>query len=155
MLATVALNPDVLQATGPSLAPGPPALWTAHGALVVDPIQKAQSLADFFAEISAPPPTTVAARAAVLQTVQDHGTQLTTEDDTTVGGLTATCEEVQKALKKTQPGKSPGWDGIPADLCKAYRAQLGPMLATLYTVLEIRGRSRGSRFGISYRLSTS
>ena len=105
---------------------GPPALRTAHGALVGDPIQKAQRLADFFAGISAQPPTTVAARAAVLQAVRDHGGQLTTEDDTTVGGLTVTCEDVQKALKQTQPGKSPGWDGIPADLHKAYQTPCTP-----------------------------
>ncbi|PNW71133.1 hypothetical protein CHLRE_17g747997v5 [Chlamydomonas reinhardtii] len=119
---------------------GPPALRTAHGALVGDPIQKAQCLADFFTGISAQPPTTVAARAAVLQTVRDHGAQLTTEDDTTAGGLTVTCEEVQKALKQTQPGKAPGWDGIPADLYKAYRAQLGPLLATLYTAIGQTGQ---------------
>ncbi len=47
-----------------------------------------------------------------------------------------TAEEVFQVLKELKPGKSPGRDGIPGELYKAFREEFAPVMADLYTAVE-------------------
>ena len=42
---------------------------------------------------------------------------------------------VGRALQQQEPGKAPGWDGIPGDLYQYFRGTIAPLLACLYTAI--------------------
>ncbi len=78
----------------------------------------------------------------VLEALRTHPKRMTEAEDlnSDVGRVQVTSAEVTAALKATPRGKAPGWDGLPAELHTAFRLQLAPLLAALYTAIGATGR---------------
>ncbi|KAG1652157.1 hypothetical protein FOA52_010257 [Chlamydomonas sp. UWO 241] len=57
------------------------------------------------------------------------------------GSPTVSTASVKRAAKKTQPGKAPGPDGLPAELWSSFQPELAPVLASLYTAIGTTGQS--------------
>ena len=130
--------------------PGPSRLRDpATGQLVSDPARIPQIIANYWRDVSALPtaaelPAAVQehARVQVLEALRAHPKRMTEAEDlnSDVGRAQVTSAEVTAALKATPRGKAPGWDGLPAELYKAFRLQLAPLLAALYTAIGSTGR---------------
>ena len=116
------------------------------GQVTRDPSQLAQIIANFWRDVSAQPsevelPTAVKqqAQAQVLEALRLHPLRLPEDPEDRVGRLEVTSTEVAAALKATANGKAPGWDGLPADLYKAFSRQFSPRLAHLFTAIGNTG----------------
>ncbi|GIL55468.1 hypothetical protein Vafri_11032 [Volvox africanus] len=48
--------------------------------------------------------------------------------------------ELRTALMKSQPGKAPGWDGIPSDLYRKFWPAIGQTMARLFTAIGSTGQ---------------
>lgn len=128
--------------------PGPSALRDgSSGQLVSDPARVPQIIANYWRDISALPSETELpaavkqqARSQILEALHTHPLRMPeadAEDD--VGRPEVTSAEVVAALKATPRKKAPGWDGLPAELFKAFDRQFGPLLAALYTAIGTTG----------------
>ena len=112
------------------------------GDLVSDPTRLPQIIANYWQEVSALPteeelPDAVKqqAREQVLEALRQHPLRMPTDDRDPVGRPEVSSTEVLTALKATQRGRAPGWDGLPAELYKAFSRQFGPLLAALFTAI--------------------
>lgn len=123
--------------------PGPSMLRDLRtGQLVSDARQLPQVIANFWQDISALPseaelPTAVKqqAQAQVLEALRAHPLRMPADPDDPVGRAQVDSAEVAAALKATPRGKAPGWDGLPAELYKAFQRQFTPLLADLYSAI--------------------
>ena len=130
--------------------PGPSTLRdSTTGQLVSDPARIPQIIANYWRDVSAVPreaelPETVKqqARAQVLEALRAHPKRMpaAADADSDVGRAQVTSAEVTAALKATPRGKAPGWDGLPAELYRAFHLQLSPLLADVYTAIGTTGR---------------
>lgn len=114
-----------------------PALRGAGGALHTGPAA-AQRAAEFSAGVAAQPATTAAAQEEVLASLRG-GRRLAPEQAAGLGSSTVTEQEVCRALRRGQPGKAPGLDGIPPDLYRRFRAPFAPILAGLFSAVASTG----------------
>lgn len=130
-------NPSLTQLVRPpASASAIPALRDAAGRLVVAPSCLPDIVAQFWARIGAPSPDlSPAARTAVLAAVQSQGPRFPAAATASLGDPVVSDIEVAAALKRTPPGKSPGWDGIPADLYKTFLDHFSGVLARVYTAI--------------------
>jgi hypothetical protein len=81
------------------------------------------------------------ARSQVLAAVRQYSKRCTPEQAAALGSATVSAAEVAHALKHTPSGRSPGPDGLPAELYRVFRAQLAPVLAVLYSAIGALGRT--------------
>ena len=121
----------------PREATSVPALRGAGGALHTGPAA-AQRAAEFSAGVAAQPATTAAAQEEVLASLRG-GRRLAPEQAAGLGSSTVTEQEVCRALRRGQPGKAPGLDGIPPDLYRRFRAPFAPILAGLFSAVASTG----------------
>ncbi|PNH03795.1 LINE-1 reverse transcriptase [Tetrabaena socialis] len=127
--------------------PGPSTLRDpSTGHLVSDPASMPQIIANFWRDISAlpteaelPAAAKQQAQAAVLEALRAHPIRLPADPEDALGRPEVLSAEVAKALKATPRGKAPGWDGVPAELYKAFSRQLSTLLAALYTAIGTTG----------------
>jgi hypothetical protein len=105
------------------------------GRLVTHGLGMAAIIGRAFAATAAAPCVLPAARAEVLQAVQQHSQRLGDERAAALGQAAVTEEEVAAAIAATAPGKASGLDGIPGELFRHYRLQLAPILAALYSAM--------------------
>ena len=117
-----------------------PALRNPEGRLVTAPAQLPRLVADYWSAVCRAPAVSPVARDAVLAAVRERTQPMTADLAAAVGNPQITAAEVAKALKATPSGKSPGWDGIPADLYRALRGRLAPVLADVFTAIGTSGR---------------
>ena len=117
-----------------------PALRDPGGRLVTAPEQLPRLVADYWSAICRAPAVSPVARDAVLAAVRERAQPMTADWADAVGHPQITAAEVAKALKATPSGKSPGWDGVPADLYRALRDRLAPVLADVFTAIGTSGR---------------
>ncbi|GLI67047.1 hypothetical protein VaNZ11_011236 [Volvox africanus] len=119
----------------------PVALQAHSGRLVTNPAQLPQVVADFWAGVCrAPDFTTLEDCQSVLTQLAAANIRLPEEADEVVGSPTITVSELGFALKKSQPGKAPGWDGIPTDLYRKFWPEIGPTMAALFTAIGKTGQ---------------
>jgi exonuclease III len=116
-----------------------PALRNAAGRLVTGGAA-AQRSAQFWADISAARPVDEAAQAEVLDALASTP-RLPTTQAAALGSTSVTREEVVVALKRGAAGKSPGLDGIPIEIYRAFAADFSPVLAALYSAIGTTGQS--------------
>lgn len=128
--------------------PGPTILRDPRtGQLAKDPGRVAQIIADYWRGVSALPPVTELppavkqqAQVQVMEALRAHPMRLPEDPEDALGRPRVSSTEVLAALKATPRGKAPGWDGLPAELYKAFNRQLAPLLAALYTAIGTTGR---------------
>ena len=125
------------QLHGPKHATVVPALRGAGGALHTG-AAAAQRVADFWAGVSAQPAVSPAAQAEVLGAL-GGGRRLSPELAAALGSTTFTEGEVLQALRRARPGRSPGLDGIPADLYCRLRREFAPLFARLFSAIASAG----------------
>ncbi|KAL4856066.1 Transposon TX1 uncharacterized protein [Chlorella vulgaris] len=115
-----------------------PALRSAGGDLLTSGTACAQRVARVFAEVSAQPATTPAAQQEVLQHLA-AGRHLAGEQAAALGVPAVAAPEVLRALRTAPPGRSPGHDGLPAELYRKFQGLLAPLLARLFTAVAELG----------------
>ncbi|KAI3432715.1 hypothetical protein D9Q98_004258 [Chlorella vulgaris] len=120
------------------LAGAVPALRSAGGDLLTSGTACAQRVARVFAEVSARPATAPAAQQEVLQHLA-AGRHLAGEQADALGVPAVAAPEVLRALRTAPPGRSPGHDGLPAELYRKFQGLLAPMLARLFTAVAELG----------------
>ncbi|GLI70578.1 hypothetical protein VaNZ11_015502, partial [Volvox africanus] len=119
----------------------PVALQAHSGRLVTNPAQLPQVVADFWAGVCrAPDFTTPEDCQSVLTQLAAANIRLPEEADEVVGSPTIAVSELGFALKKSQPGKAPGWDGIPTDLYRKFWPEIGHTMAALFTAIGKTGQ---------------
>ncbi|GLI70416.1 hypothetical protein VaNZ11_015193 [Volvox africanus] len=119
----------------------PVALQAHSGRLVTNPAQLPQVVADFWAGVCrAPDFTTPEDRQSVLTQLAAANIRLPEEADEVAGSPTIAVTELGFALKKSQPGKAPGWDGIPTDLYRKFWPEIGHTMAALFTAIGKTGQ---------------
>ena len=113
------------------------------GGLVTHGPTLADYTADFFANISAPPPRTQEQeqRAAdstrrVLEAVAALATRLPAQEAEEAGQAQVSEHEVARAISRSFSGKSPGPDGIPPELWRWCKKKLAPVLAALFSAIH-------------------
>ena len=129
-----------------------PALRAASGRITRNPRRMAQLVADYWQRISSAPAAAAgaasqqqqqqqqqAAHTAVLAAVQQHGGSIPAADAAAAGAARISEDEVRKALRRMQPGKSPGKDGIPADLYRICAQAVAPVMAAVFTAIGEHG----------------
>ena len=125
-----------------------PALRAPSGELVDDPATCAALLNSYFARISAAPATSAAAQQEVLAALGTRW-QPTAEQAAGLGAAEVSEEEVQEALKRMQPGRAPGEDGIPMELYRTFGDTICPLLARLFSAVgSLRQVPRGFLDGL-------
>ncbi|KAI3427913.1 hypothetical protein D9Q98_006305 [Chlorella vulgaris] len=120
------------------LAGAVPALRSAGGDLLTSGTACAQRVARVFAESSAQPATAPAAQQEVLQHLA-AGRHLAGEQAAALGVPAVAAPEVLRALRTAPPGRSPGHDGLPAELYRKFQGLLAPLLARLFTAVAELG----------------
>lgn len=131
-------NPSTSRQLRPPLtATAVPALRGAGGALLTG-AACAQRAADFWAAVSAQPTTDPAARQRVLGALAG-GRRLSAAQAAALGSSTFSTAEVLRALRRGQPGRSPGLDGIPADLYRQCRQAFAPLFSLLFSAVAATG----------------
>ena len=109
------------------------------GALVEDPRRISDCVARYWAGISAAPQQDSAATAAVLAPLQAAAAAgdgcIPDAVAGTLGAEAVSEEEVLVAMKGTKPGKSPGVDGITADVYRTLKHCMAPVLARVYSAI--------------------
>ena len=124
-----------------SLLSPPPAsrlisgLKSASGGLTTGGPAMAQQVASFWASISAAQPVDAEAEEQVLAAVRKHAKTLPTALVALAGDPSISEASVQRALRRCPSGKSPGPDGIPMEVWRWYRRQLGPLLAAVFSAI--------------------
>ena len=98
----------------------------------------AQRAADFWAGVSAQPAVSPAAQAEVLAALSG-GRRLAPELAATLGDAAFTEQEVLRAMRRAKPGRSPGLDGIPADLYCRLRHSFAPLFSRLFSAIAATG----------------
>ena len=98
----------------------------------------AQVAADCWAGVSAQPAVSPAAQAEVLAAL-GGGRRLSPQLAAALGSATFTPAEVLRALRRAKPGRSPGLDGIPADLYCRLRTSFAPLFARLFSAIAATG----------------
>ena len=121
----------------PQQATAVAALRGAGGALHTG-AAKAQVAAECWAGVSAQPAVSPAAQAAVLASLSG-GRQLSPQLAAALGSASFTEGEVLRALRRAKPGRSPGLDGIPADLYCRLRHSFAPLFARLFSAIASTG----------------
>jgi len=117
-----------------------PALTDAGGNVVTANAAIASRLVAAFSAVSGAPHTDPAARQEVLAALQaevDAGVtrRITAADAAMAGNPTVTPAEVAAALRASNPGSSPGPDGVPFSLWKVGDGVWAPLLARLFTAM--------------------
>ena len=107
----------------------------ATGRLVIAGRPMAQLAGQYWANVSAAPPSNAAALTEVLQAVQASGLQLSQQLADSLGSVDITADEVRVALKHSAPGKAPGLDGLPVDIYRKCSPLLAPLLARVYSAM--------------------
>lgn len=79
-----------------------------------------------------------AAQAEVLAALSG-GRRLSPELAAALGTASFTEQEVHRALRRTKPGRSPGLDGVPADLYCRLRRSFAPLFARLFSAIASTG----------------
>ena len=97
----------------------------------------AQRAADFWAEVSVAA-VSPAAQAEVLAAMSG-GRQLSPQLAAALGNTAFSEQEVLQALRRAKPGRSPGLDGIPADLYCRFRRSFAPLFSRLFTAIASAG----------------
>ncbi|GLI61898.1 hypothetical protein VaNZ11_004415 [Volvox africanus] len=119
----------------------PVALQAHSGRLVTNSAQLPQVVADFWAGVCrAPDFTTPEDCQSVLTQLAAANIRLPEEADEVVGSPTIAVSELGFTLKKSQPGKAPGWDGIPTDLYRKFWPEIGHTMAALFTAIGKTGQ---------------
>ena len=111
------------------------ALRCISGGLVIDGRQMAHLMASAFAAFSVEPPPAPAAAAEVLSAVGKHASPIPHHMVEAAGAQEVTPEEVRHAARITQPGTSPGPDGIPPELWRRGGDVLYPLLAKVFSAI--------------------
>ena len=98
-----------------------------------------QLVADFWAAISAPKPTNIAAREAVLGAMRAEASlHILQQDADILGAADISVDAIAAALRSVPSGHSPGPDGIPVELYRRCGDVLRPLLAAVFSAI---GRS--------------
>lgn len=116
-----------------------PALRSAGGGLLHRGTACAQRVAQYWAGVSARVPTSLAAQQEVLRALAT-GRCLSGGQAAGLGARAVAAEEVARALRTAPPGRSPGLDGIPAELYRRFKATFIPLLARLFTAIATLGQ---------------
>ena len=98
----------------------------------------ARVAADCWAGVSAQSAVSPAAQAEVLAAL-GGGRRLSPQLAAALGSATFTPAEVLRALRRAKPGRSPGLDGIPADLYCRLRTSFAPLFARLFSAIAATG----------------
>lgn len=113
------------------------ALRGESGALLTGPAA-ARRAATHAAGVSARPTTDATAQQQVLAALA-AGRHLPPHLASALASTSVTEQEVRRALRRGQPGKAPGLDGIPSDLYRSCRDAFAPLLARLFTAVATTG----------------
>lgn len=111
------------------------ALRCLSGGLVTDGREMARLMAVAFAAFSVDPPTDPAAMGAVVSAIRKHASAIPLEVADAVGAEVVTPAAVASAVRLTQPGTSPGPDGIPPELWRRGGDVLHGLLAKVYSAI--------------------
>jgi len=112
----------------------------ANGRLVPPGAGQADIMARHYAAISAAAPRDAQAEEVVLAALPEHGpVGVPPEAVAQLGDAVVREEEVVAALKRSPPGRAPGWDGIPVEVYRKCGALLVPVLARLFTAIGRTG----------------
>ena len=109
-------------------------LRDSNGRLVAEQPALADLVARSWASVSARPRANAAAFAAVLQAL-GASPCLPGSEANNLGTPVVTLAQVQRALKTTPAGRSPGLDGIPSQLYRKLGKPLQDLLARLFTAI--------------------
>ena len=121
------------------------ALRDANGLPVSDGPALASMVAKYWASISSsssPPSSSTSSPSAqdqVLASVAKHAARLDSGVADLAGSPTVELGSVLAACRSTKPGKSPGPDGIPAELWRRCLPLLGRVLAQLFSAIGKEG----------------
>lgn len=114
------------------------ALRSPSGGLVVGR-QLPAMVAQYFGSVSAAPATNAAAAAEVLHALCDANLCVPEVASAALGSPVIEAEELRTAMKHTKSGRSPGPDGIPAELYRVFGDTLLPLLAKVFTAIGETG----------------
>lgn len=108
-------------------------LQAPSGELVADGPAMAALACRAFAKVSAAPPQDAQARAEVLESVPAN--VFSADHVAAMGRLDISEHEVRVALRGTNPGKTPGLDGLGVAIYRRFKDTFAPLLARLFTIL--------------------
>ena len=111
------------------------ALRCLSGGLVTDGREMARLMAVAFAAFSVAPPADPAAMGDVISAIHKHASPIPHSVAEAAGAAAITPEEVASAVRLTQPGTSPGPDGIPPELWRRGGDVLHDLLAKVYSAI--------------------
>ena len=111
------------------------ALRCISGGLVTDGRRMAGLMAEAFAAFSVDPAPAPSATAEVLAAVRKHATPIPEPSARAIGTADVTAEEIDHAARLTQPGTSPGPDGLPPELWRRGGEVLYPLLARVFSAI--------------------
>ena len=109
-------------------------LLAPDGTLVSDPTAMPAVAAAFWASVSAAPQPNPAAEAAVLAALAPSP-RVSPQDATSLGDPEVSLEEVERAVGSSPSGRSPGPDGIPAELYRKLGEVFRPLLRRLFSAI--------------------
>jgi exonuclease III len=111
-----------------------PALRSAAGGLLHAGPACAQRAAQYWASVSAAPPTDPGAQQEVLAAMS-AGRRLPPEQAAALAERVVQPAEVQRALRCAPSGRAPGLDGLPVELYRRHKEFFVPLLARLFTAV--------------------
>lgn len=127
------LQPPRASRTIPALAD------PASGQLVHSASDMAELMAAQWSAVSREPADDPGARTLVLAALAQHGRTMSVDAAATAGAAAISSSEVAKAIKAAAPGRSPGIDGLPADVYRKHREAIAPLLSALFTSIGETG----------------
>jgi hypothetical protein len=108
---------------------------TTTGALISHPQALANTMAKFWADISAEPQVCSDAMQRVLDALRASGAQMDPRLVTAAGNQTISMDEVTCAVKRMASGRAPGIDGLPVEAYRMHLSATAPILAALYSAI--------------------
>ena len=110
----------------------------ATGALEPPGCRQAGLVAGHWARVSSAPLVTGAAQVEVLAALVKHTRPLTAiQRDRLDEGITE--QEVGRAVKRSNPGRAPGEDGLPVEVYQRLRTHYAPVLARVFAAAARMG----------------
>ena len=119
----------------PSVSTQIPRLKTPSGGNITSPASMASNLTAFFAQISSNPVVSESEQEDIITVFESNCTPLDQHSAERAGSLSLSDEEVQSAIKQSNPRTAPGPDGIPMEIWKWTRDLTSPILAQVFAAM--------------------